>query len=576
MKHSGVCLAMCLLFALQSFSSSAFNLQRIHPVDDDSYRAIEHLYIQQGLALPSSAGPWSAAELLQKLERLDYDRLNAGQRKAFDAVRNAVLPASPVDQERTAAVQFGLEAAAEGYYQSNTDDFFTEEIRWRYGYPDRSPVLNMPLEIWATDHFYGYFELSLMNSRHQDYFDQTFSTNLVFDDLLFAETEGDHNIALHFPVRGFAAAGGDHWSAQFGRDVLRWGDGISGNLIIGDHLDYHEFLRFTTFHDRIKFTTLASSFVHPAWFFDTAEDYLDPEGINTGRTADPREGFRALIGHRLEFRPADRWKVTFTETMMYMDESFEFRFLNPGMFYHNYYMRSNSKSLLGLELDFTPFQHYNFYANAVIDETGLLDNPRAWGALGGMKTSFPVGAGSAFFRLEGAYTDPFLYLRDGAEDIDDGDADEFLTFPIDHIVSLWQWGENFPGGESGLLEVRRFLGYRHGNDAAAVQAEAGYHEYNRWSLTAGALYLLEGTQDMYTVWDSDGHEDWAPTDSHPDDDRDAVQKTLLFELHGTLKPLDQLTLFAHSCYQHVWNIGNMQDGGDDYDIQVSVGASLAL
>jgi len=567
--------AVCLCLIVSSFELQAMNLQKVYPVDSEIYQGIEHLYIQQGLALPSSSGPWSGDELLQKLMRLDYASLNEHQQASFDALKEMLAGLPEGHETRTASVRFGLELAAEGYYQTNTDDFFTNEQRWAYSYPDRSPLLNVPMEVWATDSFYGYFELPLMNARHRNYFDQSFTTNLIFDETGTDDILNGPNIALHFPVRGFVSAGGENWSVQFGRDTLKWGDGISGNLIIGEHLDYHEFIRFTTYHDRFKFTTLASSFVHPAWYYDTADDYLDPEEYThkTGSMNAPRKGFRALIAHRLEFRPWDALKISVSETMMYMDESLDFRFLNPGMFYHNYYMRSNSKSMVGLELDYSPVDHINLYVNAVVDETGLLDHPRAYGILSGIKASYPVGSGSMFFRLEGAYTDPYLYLRDGTSR---SDPDSFQEFPVDHIVSLWQWGENFPTG-SGLYEVRRFLGYEYGNDAVAFQAEGGYHVFDQWKVQGSLLYLLEGTHDMYTVWDSDGHEEWAPTDFHPDHpDRDAVQHTLLIELMSKISPLSFLDLFGHAASRHVWNIGNKSDGGYGSDLQVSFGASFTL
>ena len=64
----------------------AVNLNRIYPADSAVYRAIEQLYIQQGYAIPSTSGPWSADELLRMLNRLDQVGLNPQQQALADRI----------------------------------------------------------------------------------------------------------------------------------------------------------------------------------------------------------------------------------------------------------------------------------------------------------------------------------------------------------------------------------------------------------------------------------------------------------------------------------------------------------
>ena len=47
------------------------NRQKIYSIDSDVYRAIRNLYIAEGMALPSTTGPWSAAELDMMLRRVE-------------------------------------------------------------------------------------------------------------------------------------------------------------------------------------------------------------------------------------------------------------------------------------------------------------------------------------------------------------------------------------------------------------------------------------------------------------------------------------------------------------------------
>ena len=549
------------------YTLPASNMQHVISVHDDVHEAITHLYIQQGLALPSSSGPWSADELMKKLERLDASSLSPKQQRTYDYVQSRLTGHLERKGDASVLVDFGLELATETYLKTNTEDpFALQEDIWLYDYTRRSPVLNIPLDVWAADHLYGYFEVPLMNSRHYEYFDQGTATNLIIDQLVLHDN-ATH--AVHIPRRGYVSAGANHWNAQFGRDVLSWGDGISGDLILGDHLDYHEFIAFSTYHNRFKFTTLIASFAHPMSFYKDKNDYFNNhENLIGFKKPDPIEGFRAFIAHRLEFRPWDTLKISVSETMMYMGDSFDFRFLNPGMIYHNYYMRSNSKSMVALDIDYALRSGVNLYLNTVIDDHGLFSDARAIGLLGGIKTSFPAHKGIFFANLEFAYTDPLLYLRDP------GGAD----FPIDYIVSIWQWGEYFPpDGSSGLREIRRFLGYRHGSDTVALQTEAGYKEYGVWSLKARAALLLQGTVDIYTCYEEAKEKlsgELAPSTSYGD--HHDIQTTLAFELLGAYHPTDTVSLFCHLGLVHVWNPNNDNTQGNVFDVQVSTGISYAL
>ena len=73
-----------VLFCCLNASISAQNNQKIIPIDSEIYQAIKSLYISQGLALPSTAGPWSEAELFLMLDRIDISRLQGATLRAYD------------------------------------------------------------------------------------------------------------------------------------------------------------------------------------------------------------------------------------------------------------------------------------------------------------------------------------------------------------------------------------------------------------------------------------------------------------------------------------------------------------
>ncbi len=63
-------LALCL-FCLGSAVFAAENYQKIYSIDDPIFARIQKLYVLNGLALPSSTGPWSGSEIMDMLSRLD-------------------------------------------------------------------------------------------------------------------------------------------------------------------------------------------------------------------------------------------------------------------------------------------------------------------------------------------------------------------------------------------------------------------------------------------------------------------------------------------------------------------------
>ena len=81
---------------------------------------------------------------------------------------------------------------------------------------------------------------------------------------------------FNMPLRAFVAAGGKNWSLQVGRDRLSWGSGTTGNLVIGDHIKYHNMARFTTYDSKFKYTFLISAFPHPRIFLHIVREPCSP------------------------------------------------------------------------------------------------------------------------------------------------------------------------------------------------------------------------------------------------------------------------------------------------------------
>ncbi len=379
-------------------------------------------------------------------------------------------------------------------------------------------------------------------------------------------------------------SGGGWWNISIGRDRLRWGPGESGNLTIGDQVKYHNNLRFTAFSNVFKYTFSISSFVHP-------KSYLNWEGteLDTAYSQeDERDGINMFIAHRLEWRILDKVNMALTESIMYQSEKnqFDLLTLSPTAIFHNYYIRSNSNSLLSFEVDYTFIDHWNLYGEMVIDEfklPGEFTNdgpPSASGYILGLKTAYPIGQGMLYGSLEGAYTDPFLYLRDNGSE-----RDNPVHYGINFVVGQPDFTNS--GSSNYVLD---FLGYRYGNDSVVANLNVGYEVYGKWNVDFTFTYWADGIMDMNSKWHytTPGVDDPSSPTSKPVNDKDgswdpssnwesrnAVAHWLLFNIAGHYTFIESLDLYAQFRFINVINYENVK-GQSERDVQFSIGLSYSF
>ncbi|NLZ77452.1 MAG: hypothetical protein GX911_05745, partial [Spirochaetales bacterium] len=337
--------------------------QKIYPVDSEPFHIITSLYITQGLALPSTAGPHSGDELMKMLDRIDVDRLDPSLKNLYQRVYDELHGQRNV-------VTWGLETALEAYIHTDTTNFIHEED-WVRGYDERAPLLNIILETFPSRHFYGYSELPVNNTKYTGYDANTgtalssfFGGSQITTNLIFLPPGNIQkpDLDLGMPYRAFGAFGGENWSVQIGRDKLSWGPGKTGNFMLSDSFKYHNTGRFTTYGKNFKYSLVTSFFPHPAQYHgekgaDDAATIKNFLKAKKGSQEDKISGLYMFLGHRLEGRLFDdKVGLALSESIMYQskDNLLDLRFLNPSMIYHNYYIRSNSNSLLTFEVDYSP------------------------------------------------------------------------------------------------------------------------------------------------------------------------------------------------------------------------------
>ncbi len=591
-----------LMAAVMCAGVSAANAQKIYPVDDPVFEALSQLYIAEGYALPSTTGPYSGDELLSMLSRIERVDLNEGGKGLYDYI------ASRLEDEKD-VVNFDFDINLEGYYHTDTDAFTSPED-WIYSYEERRPLFKLSLETSPTDNIYGYSELPVQATRYDDsdntsgpvsglYGTEAITTNVF---LLHPTSGGDAgflNLDFGMPYRAFGAFGGEGWSVQVGRERLSWGAGKSGNLLLGDHVNYHNVGRFTTYGENFKYTFLTSFFPHPSEYYIPDSDIGTPGNqslpyggyVNLGASQNGvASGLSMFLAHRLEGRLFnDKVNIALTEAIMYLsdDNTLDLRVLSPTAIFHNYYIRGNANSTLSLEVDYTPISHLNIYSSFLVDEFALPGEPtagqsgalpQAFGMILGAQGNYPLLDGILYGSFEWVRTDPYLYLRDN------GDREQNLgEYGINYVIALREYMVG------GINYQQEFLGYEYGNDAIVLNAQVGFREFGKFNASLNMFYMMHGTYDAWTLWDEeDGTNGTSlattPTTEHTPgnnmdsdvSDRDSVCKTLVIGARGDYSIVDTLAVYGQLDWIHITNPGNVSTAAAVSDVQLTVGVSYTL
>ena len=619
MKKTFATTIVLLVCALFVFAGTA-NMQKIYSVDSQEYMMIKYLYIAQGHSLPSTTGPWSADELANMLKVLDTSSMDSVQKAWYDAVDASINARPEIDLDKF-GMTFNGTANLELYFHTNTEGHeiiatsshdITEKAfqgnHWVYDENSQKSFLNFELETYLTDHFYANFQADIANSWHSDenYTEELgvskLSTNIIgLKHLKFNLAYFDGN----WPYRSFLSAGGSNWNIQIGRDKLSWGPGETGNLTISNNMPYQNFGKITAYSDYFKYTFLTSFYPHPINYWDKQYDgAADPHwhGLDNTYWGPAYKGLSMYIGHRLEARLFnDKLTLAGVEGLMYMseDNTIDVRALNPLNFNHNNYIARNSNSTLELEFNYTPIKGLNVYGEMIIDEIAFpgietppsateRKNPTAMGFIFGVKGVYTVGNGILHASAEFAKTDPYLYLRDGLDRINEAKNQQGY-YGLNYVVAIRNWSSV----GAGITYDEYFQGYTYGPDAVVANLKAGWTTADlRLSVEGSLFYMAHGTHDQWTMWTPIGgsEEDYnanksSPTDKHTSYNAKydyksvntdlAVEKTFVCGINASYKVLSWLTAMVQADFVSIKNYGNIP-GVDQSDFQLVASATFSF
>lgn len=585
-----------LIAAFFAVQLNAQSLQKIFRVDSNEYTVIKQLYLLQGKAMPSSTGPWSAAELLEMTYKIDTEEIPAALIDEYNDVLANIKRNGETGSEKI-NFNFDGEMNFENYIHTNTDGselhdinyadgswnkikLFSGRKNWSYDLTKISPFFAFKWETWVAKAFYGWFEFPLMNTftTATQIGDTNFNSNVL---LLQNYTPSVEVLDMNFPYRAFVSFGSDVWSVQIGRDRLNWGLGRTGNLIMSDNLPYHNMLRFTAFSESYKYTFLTSFFPHEANYHKADGKY-----VLTGSPNDDMVGTEYYIAHRIEGRFFnDRLAATITEGIMYAaaDGRIQFETLNPVSFYHNNYTTSSNNSILDFELDWTAFNGFNVYGQLVVDEFQFAFEKQEWpngiGYLGGVNYAAPLFGGLFTVNAEGAHTDPYTYIRYK----EDPWNPESEKYGIDFIVANRVFSMSLL---NRAVYEEYCLGYKYGPDCITANLNVGWKK-QKLELGLNYFFMGHGTHDFWTTWTTKKSFDdnyikekfTTPTTKHEStnyrfdntDLRDSVWYTNVITLGASYQIMPSLKVFGQADYVISKNAFNLSSNGVETDLQLVLG-----
>jgi hypothetical protein len=497
-----------LVFFLVAHAAITENNQKTYPESSDIYQALTSLYLEAGLSEPSTSRPFSAAEVLHSLEKIDPRTLSAAGKHSYNFILRTLNAPKLYSESEKLSFDGSLQVNAEGYVHWNRG--YTD---WEYGYEQRKAMVDFPLEIWVLDSFYALMEPSIKQDPFVPADPDTY-TNVITD--LSA-------IDPYFPFRALLSVGGDHWNVQFGRDLLSWGNGRTGNLMLADNAGFYDYLLFSTYWKYFKFITT----------------YISLESWDEADLSEPADVFKSFLGHRIEIRFWDRVNFAVTESMMLEGKYVETRYLNPFMIYHGWMNNDLYGNInINLELELNPYKWVSIYGQWCGDQIqagyekkkfpSVSDLPTAYGYILGTDFRYPLGKGYLSANFEWVLTDPWLYLIEGQPD---------------YIIRRRVRSNFLPG----TALVKKPMGYETGPDSMVYSFAAGYQVYGGYRLQTGLTYIQQGENTIETPFET------GPAAIALSTPTGIPEHKLVWHLQGELELWKYFTLGTHLYFVQIWN-----------------------
>ncbi len=540
---------VCLSLSLSAATLELFQLD--HPVYDE----IETLYVLEGKASPLGAKPWSGVDVEHLLSQIEPT--SSYTEKLKDKITGYIVT-------KDSGFIFSAELNPQLMVHTNKDSFNSADYFVKRDLLDEQ-LATIGLGTYYKNNVALYMDASLGvapydadNGTLAKRFSNIYGTNIPY-------LPDSINI-MNFPYNAYFATGFDALRLALGRGKVEWGNGIMGNMMLGNTLPYHDYVSLTyTGSKHFSYQLLTSFFAHSA---------NDGKGDRTDQI-----GLRFFLGHRFEFSFFDsNLLLAVNDGIMYQSQDgyLDPRLLNPLFFMHNGFVAANSNSLLTIEVEYAFMKGLSMYGQFAIDDWAVSGEPKP-GEEGGSSNGIGAMAGIRFDKVlydkgtlygsaEFVYTSPYMYHRA----MDDYSKELYYASSIRYKT----------GGTINL--IRRYLSFPFGSDALVGQLQLGYKDLNRFDVKGIASFMAHGVMDINsTIREYNGGETvvHTPSTSNPlakdtsENKGGVVEYTLTIGAEAEYKVLSWLPVNAGVYLITIWNKGNY-NVPVCFDVQFNLGFKL--
>ena len=593
------------IFSLNAFAKN-FSSQQLIQSGHWVYDALSVLNSEQKLTSFAVNAPMTCAELKLYFSYIDYNLLSDGSKKIYDKVSDFLKIEKPFFSFKGGFASVNLESNPTFFYKSNPDldwSFLTDYTGKIQGSPksfnkenfyavtkdysgEEGVILDFAKTYAPSSNYFqvgtkpfisadvnlGWGEVIHLNAV------PSFSKNFwgMNDPYNFVNMPYEPDqIEFFQPFLAYASLGYvfDSWgfNVNCSRQGFQVGKTLTGSVIYNSTFQTDFFLQFNLYNRYLKYN-------------------MDVVQVSKNRY---------MYLHSLDIIPYFKWlKVGILEGT-FVNDSFEMRFLNPLMFMHSHgawsdnltkqeshwLSEANICQYMGIQAEIVPCKNMRLYAlyaqnelQSEAEKSSLHGKclPDSFGIQLGIEYSKTDKSGGYWFSaLEGIYTSPFLYIKQG---------------------SLWSlYSSRFDMQKNGSVPICSWIGSPFGPDAIGAKAVLRYERPCKWNLEAGYLFVAHGT-NSFGLFSSkvliDGVEYSA---YYPSvlrsmgliSDKEAIDMARTLNLTGIIQYTNQIELngkyFLNEhvsfnskiVYSFVFNNKN-QEGVFAHGIELSVGSELKL
>lgn len=512
MKKKVLFILLNLCFVFYGFSKTYGN-QELIQAGHWVYDALQVLNSEQKKASFAVNAPLSVGELKLYFSDVDYDKLSDGSKKLYDKIQSFLYDSSFKINFKGGFAIINLEGNPTLSYKTNKnlDWSFATDYTGKLLGSSVSSLFNIENFQNITKSYSGnksgsagklkttfsnYGASSTFNLAERKNFIQA-DVNLGWSDYFLINsapaitknfwglTEDSNFINLPIsgttfeffqPLKAYASGGIalKNWGINFNvnRQGLQIGKTITGSIIYNSTFQTDFYAQLNVYNKYVRYN-------------------LDVVQVS------PKRYFYV---HQLDVRPYWSWlKLGIVEgTFIY--GPYETRFLNPLMFMHSHgawtqdlteneshwYDEANTCQYMGIQVEVTPIKNLRIYALYAQNEIQSEQEkssvagkclPDSLGFQFGTEyTKSDKNGGFWYYGLEGIYTSPFLYIKQG---------------------SAWSlYSYRYDMQSNGSDPICSWVGSPFGPDAVGFQTRAKYSNINKWEAEMDYLFLAHGTNSF--------------------------------------------------------------------------------